>query len=105
VTADSLATNIRLLDKEYTVSCPEDEREALFEVARFLDGRMREVRDSSRVIGIERIAVMTALNLAHELLRNRESRAALESTIESEVRRVTEKLERALRGDIAGQSG
>lgn len=58
---------VHLLDKEYRVACAPEERENLIRAARYLDDRMREVREAN-VIGLERIAVMTALNLAHELL-------------------------------------
>jgi cell division protein ZapA len=86
---------VKLLDKEFIVACPDDEREALVDAARFLDRKMREVRDGGRVIGMERIAVITALNLAHELLeRRRETLAAGEG-----VQRISSKIELALRGD------
>ncbi len=62
--------NISILDKDYKVSCPPGEQSALLESAKFLDGKMREVRDSGNIIGSERIAVITALNIANELLRS-----------------------------------
>jgi cell division protein ZapA len=58
---------VHLLDKEFRVACPADERDNLIRAARYLDDKMREVR-ASNVLGLERIAVMTALNLAHEVL-------------------------------------
>lgn len=63
---------VHLLDKEFRVGCPPDERDNLIKAARFLDDKMREIRESN-VIGLERIAVMAALNLAHELLQARQS--------------------------------
>lgn len=64
---------IQILGKDYHISCPEDEQENLLVASRFLDGKMREVRDSGKVIGMERIAVMAALNIVHEfrLLKQR----------------------------------
>ncbi len=62
--------NISILDKDYKVSCPPGEQSALLESAKFLDGKMREVRDSGNIMGSERIAVITALNIANELLRS-----------------------------------
>jgi len=59
--------NIRILDKEYQVSCPPDERNALLQAARSLDERVRTIRNSGGVIGLERIAIMAALNLTYEL--------------------------------------
>lgn len=61
--------NISILDKDYKVACPPGEQSALLESARFLDLRMREVRDSGKIVGSERIAVITALNMANDLLR------------------------------------
>lgn len=58
---------VHLLDKEVRVGCPPEEKENLIRAARFLDDKMREIR-ASNVLGLERIAVMAALNLAHELL-------------------------------------
>jgi cell division protein ZapA len=65
---DSASVVVHLLEKEYRVACPPGERENLIRAARFLDDRMREVRDAN-VVGLERIAVMAALNLSHELLQ------------------------------------
>ncbi|WP_111657661.1 cell division protein ZapA [Isoalcanivorax indicus] len=66
--SESDSVVVHLLDKEYRVACPPGERDNLLRAARHLDQQMREVRDAN-VIGLERIAVMTALNLAHELLQ------------------------------------
>lgn len=62
------AVTIRVLDKDYQVACPVDEREALLDSARFLDGKMREIRDNRKMVGADRVAVMAALNIAHDLL-------------------------------------
>ncbi|MEJ2418472.1 MAG: cell division protein ZapA [Exilibacterium sp.] len=61
---------VNILDKDYQVACPANERDALLRSARELDRRMRTIRDSGNVIGLERIAVMAALNLCHELLQS-----------------------------------
>ena len=66
---DPQPINISILDKDYKVACPIGEQSALLESARFLDGKMREVRDSGNIMGSERIAVITALNMANDLLR------------------------------------
>ncbi len=67
----SLTLDVSLLGREYRVACRESEREELLQAVQFLDRRMREIRDSGKVVGSERIAVMAALNIAHELLRAR----------------------------------
>lgn len=60
---------VRILGKEYMVACTPQQTEELLESARLLDRKMREIRDSGKVIGTERIAVMAALNMAHELVK------------------------------------
>lgn len=64
---------VRILEKEYQVACPEEERAALLQSADMLNRRMKEIRDSGKVVGLDRMAVMVALNLANELLQLRES--------------------------------
>jgi len=59
---------VRILDKDYMVACPEGEQQALIASSRRVDREMRKVRDSGKVLGTDRIAVMVALNLAHELM-------------------------------------
>jgi cell division protein ZapA len=65
------AVDITILGREYRVSCTDDERESLLTAAAFLDRRMREIRDNAKVSGNEKIAVMAALNIAHELLNTK----------------------------------
>lgn len=60
--------SVHILGKDYQVACPEEEREALLRAASELDLRMRVIRQSGNVIGVERIAVMAALNLSNEVL-------------------------------------
>lgn len=68
----SEAVNIRILDREYTVGVDPDERESLLSAARLLESKMLEVRGSNRMAALDRVTVLAALNLAHELeqLRN-----------------------------------
>ena len=67
--------SVRILDKEYQVACPEDQQEELVVSAKYLDKQMRSIRDSGKVIGLERIAVMAALNISYELLQASEQGA------------------------------
>jgi len=71
--------DVTVLGREYKVACREQERAELVEAVQFLDQRMREIRDSGKVVGVERIAVMAALNIAHELLRARRESGAQSS--------------------------
>ncbi|CAG0940940.1 Cell division protein ZapA [Gammaproteobacteria bacterium] len=95
--SEATRVNIKILDKDYQVSCPPDERAALLDSAELLNGKMREIRDSGRVVGLERIAVMAALNMANELLRSRERGEVLETKAKARVRAMRERVEGALR--------
>jgi cell division protein ZapA len=88
--------SVRIMEKEYVVACPYEERSALLDAAEFLNGRMREIRDSGKVVGHDRIAVMAALNLAHEFLRNRERESKLDSGVGHRVRALRERVDSAL---------
>ncbi|HET7831362.1 MAG TPA: cell division protein ZapA [Gallionella sp.] len=59
---------IKILDRELRVACPEEERGELLDAVAYLDRKMREIRDAGRIASVERIALMAALNIAHELL-------------------------------------
>ena len=60
--------DVTILGRQFRVACAEDEKQGLLKAVDYLDRNMREIRDSGKVIGVERIAIMAALNLAHELL-------------------------------------
>ncbi len=59
---------VTILDREFHVACPEDERAELLDAVAYLDKKMREIRDAGKIASVERIAIMAALNIAHELL-------------------------------------
>ncbi|MBQ0712907.1 MAG: cell division protein ZapA [Porticoccus sp.] len=87
--------NIRILDKEYQVSCPPDERNALLQAARSLDERVRTIRNSGGVIGLERIAIMAALNLTYELSKV-ENQTASDSISQQVIEKLDNKVSAAL---------
>ncbi len=62
------AVNVSILGKQFTVACPEEEREELRAAAEYMDRKMRGIQESGKVIGLERCAIMAALNISHELL-------------------------------------
>jgi cell division protein ZapA len=66
---DPGAVKVYILDKEYLVACPEEERDALQVSAKYLNDKMSKIRGSGKVVGMDRIAVMAALNLAHEVVQ------------------------------------
>lgn len=84
--------SVRILDREYTVGVTAEERESLTAAARLLDLRMREIRGSNRMAAVDRVAVLAALNLAHELQQLREQQAVYErelaNTLDSMNRRL-----------------
>jgi cell division protein ZapA len=88
--------SVRILEKEYFVACPYEERSALLDSAEVLNARMREIRDSGKVVGLDRIAVMVALNLTHELQKLKEREAKLESEVSGRLRSVRERVESTL---------
>jgi cell division protein ZapA len=60
---------ISILDREFLIGCTPEERPGLIAASAYLDGKMREIRSASRAQGVDRIAVMAALNIAHELIQ------------------------------------
>lgn len=88
--------SVRLLDREYQVACPADERSALLDSAEYLDAKMREVRDSGKVVGLDRIAVISALNLANELIALRRTGSVVDGDIGAKLRSLRERVETAL---------
>lgn len=67
----SEVVNVRVMDRDYSVGCEPEERDDLVAAARMLDQRMRDIRGNNRMAAIERVAVLAALNLAHELQQTR----------------------------------
>lgn len=87
---------VNIMDKEYLVGCTEEEREALFTSVEFLNRKLREQRDSGKVIGSERVAVMAALNIAHEYLDYRRRNDSVERDFGSGLERIQTKIQAAL---------
>jgi len=88
--------NVKILDRDYGVSCPPNEVEELRSSAAMLDERMREIRRSGKIVGLERIAVMAALNIAHELIKAQSELANYDRITEKQLARLNDKIERAL---------
>ncbi|MBS0365104.1 MAG: cell division protein ZapA [Proteobacteria bacterium] len=93
---EAARVSVRIMEKEYVVSCPYEERAALLDAAEFLNVRMREIRESGKVVGMDRIAVMAALNLAHEYLKTRDRETRVDSGVGHRVRALRERVEGAL---------
>lgn len=91
--------SLHILDREYIVACPPEEKEDLLQAADLLAERIQEARGRGNVIGSERVAVMAALNLAHEALSCRREREGYNSKISAGVERLKEKIEQALNNE------
>ena len=91
---------VKLLDKEYQVACPSGQQDALAQSARYLDQQMRNIRANSKVIGLERIAVMAALNISNELIQQDGDSAPVDDKAKApssaQLKRLNSKLDEAL---------
>ena len=88
--------SVRLLDREYQVACPAEERSDLLDSAEYLDAKMREVRDTGKVVGVDRIAVISALNIANELIKMRRNGSSVDAELGAKLQRLRERVEAAL---------
>ena len=95
MSAPLVRVSVRILEKEYQVACLPEERSELLDSAEFLNGKMRDIRDAGNIIGLDRIAVMAALNLAHELLKRGRSEAVA-GDASQRIRQMRERVESAL---------
>lgn len=96
MTGDIKTVQIRILDKDYGVSCPPSEEAELQSSAKMLDERMREIRKTGKIVGAERIAVMAALNIAHDLVKAKTELDENQRVTERHLARINEKIEKAL---------
>ncbi len=92
----TIPVTVKILDKEYRIACPEDEKGALLASADQLNRRMREIRDSGKVIGADRVAVMAALNLTHELLTQGTAHQTFSEEVRRRIRALGERVEDTL---------
>ena len=88
--------SVSILDREYQFSCPDDEQEALRNAALHLDEKMRDIKSAGNLMALERIAVMTALNLSDELLKLRSMDKRRQEQVDSKIRMLADELDDAL---------
>ena len=88
--------SVRILDKEYQVACPAEERTDLLDSAEILNNKMREIRDSGRIVGLDRIAVMAALNMANDLIHARARDQELEGDISDRLKLISDRVDNVL---------
>ncbi len=90
--------SVRILDKEYQVACPASERTDLLDSAEVLNSKMLEIRDSGRVVGIDRIAVMAALNIANDLLHAQARDRLIDGDLSGRLKIISDRVETVLGG-------
>lgn len=94
----SKPVRVSILDKEYLISCPDDEREQLYAVVEFVNEKLLEVKGSGNVIGTERIVMMATLNIANELLAYKRKNKDYTESVDSVVKRLQTKIDDVLVG-------
>ena len=94
--ADLARVAVRILDKEYFIVCPPEERKDLQQSADYLNAKMREIRDTGKVVGIDRIAVIAALNMANELVKLRASEQQIANGVTGRITALRGRVESAL---------
>ncbi|HKT40840.1 MAG TPA: cell division protein ZapA [Rhodanobacteraceae bacterium] len=100
MTGESVTVTVKLLDREFLVGCKPNEREGLLSAVEHLNQKMREIRHASRSPGYDRIAVLAALDITHELLMLRRSQSALSDSAGEHIAMLRRKLEDALEAPL-----
>lgn len=91
---------VHILDREFHVGCTPEERPGVIAAARYLDDRMREMRNAARTAGLDRIAILAALNICHELLNERERGSSDARQLAEKLQAINLKLERVLPASV-----
>lgn len=94
--SDAQTVTISIFDKEYQVSCKPEEVRALRESAQYVDEKMREIKSNSAILGMDRIAVMAALNIANDYLSQSQKTQDVIQSQTSDISSLTSKLDQAL---------
>ncbi|MBT5861598.1 MAG: cell division protein ZapA [Gammaproteobacteria bacterium] len=97
MTEKNAQVSVRILDKEYQVACPANERTNLLDSAEILNDKMREIYDSGRIVGLDRIAVMAALNMANDLIHASARDQELEGSISDRLKIISDRVDHVLR--------
>lgn len=90
------AMDIKLLDRNYRVMCPDGQESALREAARQLDQRLNETKSATKLTNVEQIAVMAALNLCHEWIEDQAQQSKQKTALEDKVRLLQHTIEKAM---------
>jgi cell division protein ZapA len=90
------AVKVHILDKEYLVACPDEEKDALLSSAKYLNDKMADIRTGGKVVGIDRIAVMAALNLAHDVIESESIDTSQLDSYGTRIRELNDRIENTL---------
>ncbi len=94
--SQAIPVNLHILDKDYVVACPEEERSLLLASAQYLNEKLQEVRVSGKVVGSERMVVVSALNIIHEYFQYKQRQEEHITSLDASVERLNERLAGAL---------
>jgi cell division protein ZapA len=100
VAGSSDLISVSILDRDYQFTCPDDERDALRAAALYLDEKLRETKSAGNLMALERIAVMTALNLSDELLKLRAQDQRRQEQVDHRIRMLADELDDALNASL-----
>jgi cell division protein ZapA len=92
----SIPVNLHILEKDYVVACPEKERETLMASAQYLNNKLQEVRDGGKLVNTERMVIVSALNIIHESLQDKQQQENDMHIFNEKVERLQKKIELAL---------
>lgn len=95
-TTDSVAVTVQILDKEYRIACPAEEHDNLLASAQHLNDAIKTIRDNGKVVGADRIIVMAALNITHELLQHRSQKDSATQSLGQRIKALQHKVDGAL---------
>lgn len=98
MTEQNAQVSVRILDKEYQVACPASERTNLLDSAEILNAKMLEIRDTGRIVGLDRIAVMAALNMANDLINANARDQELEGGVSDRLKVISDRVDNVLSG-------
>ena len=96
MTAENNPLTVSIVGKDYQVACPAGEEESLREAAHYLHKLMESIRASGRVVGLDRVAVMAALNVSNELLQSKNSRADSQAKVTAQVQKLSDRVADAI---------
>jgi cell division protein ZapA len=92
----SLPVNLRIIDKDYVVACPEQERDTLLASAQYLNDKIREIREGGKLANSERIVVISALNIIHEFFQYKQNKETELQQLNAQIINLQEKIALAL---------